>query len=102
MGLELLQSQNQPNLAPCNHEEADTKIFVHVKDVCSNGHSSVGIRTGDSDVMVLAITNYPKIPNLQELWVQWGTANKKRNYPIHQLHQEVAHNIAAGLPLFHA
>ena len=77
-------------------------MFLHVKDICSNGHSSVAIRTGDSDVIVLAIATHLKIPYLQELWVQWGTALKNRNFPIHQLHKELGHNIAAGLPLFHA
>ena len=43
------------NLQPCSHEEADTRIFVHVLDAIEQGHSKVMIRTVDTDVVILAI-----------------------------------------------
>ena len=44
------------SLAPCTHEEADTRIFLHVKDAVQHDHSKITIRTVDTDVVVLAIS----------------------------------------------
>ena len=43
-------------LAPSNHEEADTRIFVHVADAAKQGHRSIVVRTNDSDVVVIAVS----------------------------------------------
>ena len=39
----------------CNHEEADTRVFLHCKHSAINGLKSLVISTVDSDVVVLAI-----------------------------------------------
>ena len=44
---------NSSNLEPCNHEEADSRIFVHVLDAIKQGHSKIMIRTVDTDVQFL-------------------------------------------------
>ena len=48
-------AQNNSKISPCNHEEADTRIFLHVKDMVGSGHSSIKIRTVDTDVVILAL-----------------------------------------------
>ncbi len=47
----------------CNHEEADTHLFVHVYHAAQAEHSNFMIRTTDSDVVVLAVavTNELKV-----------------------------------------
>ena len=47
---------NRNQLAPCNHEEADTRIFVHIKDRASQGHKVIIVVTVDTDVVVLIIS----------------------------------------------
>ena len=48
--------QDTSNLEPCNHEEADTRIFLHMKDGAERqGLRRVFIYTVDTDVVVLAI-----------------------------------------------
>ena len=49
------------NLAPCMHEEADTRIFIHAADGISNGLQHIVIRTVDTDVLVLAISYYNRL-----------------------------------------
>ena len=52
-----LHRQDMSGLAPCNHEEADTRVFVHVADAChSQRHSKFMSRTGDTDVVALAVS----------------------------------------------
>eukprot|EP00112_Aurelia_sp_Birch-Aquarium-sp1_P001921 Seg1210.6 transcript_id=Seg1210.6/GoldUCD/mRNA.D3Y31 product="hypothetical protein" protein_id=Seg1210.6/GoldUCD/D3Y31 len=36
---------NTQNLAPSNHEEADTRIFLHVKNAAETNHREISIRT---------------------------------------------------------
>ena len=49
------------NLTPCNHEEADTRVFLHVKDMTKQGHRKMVIRTVDTDVLVLAVSVYEQL-----------------------------------------
>ena len=60
------------NLAPCSHEEADTHLIFHVADAVLKGHTRVGIRTVDTDVLVPAVALFDEI-KLDELWVIIGT-----------------------------
>lgn len=43
------------DVTPCTHEEADTRIFVHVKSAVLQGNHSVIIKANDTDVVVIAI-----------------------------------------------
>jgi len=63
-------------LAPCSHEEADSRIFVHVKDMAQQGHTKAMIRTVDTDMVVIAVAKFLQI-GLEELWVAFGTG---KNY----------------------
>ena len=45
-------------LEPCNHEEADTGLMVHVLDASDCGYQRIMIGTNDTDVVVLAIYRY--------------------------------------------
>ena len=43
---------------PCNHEEADTWMLLHVAHASAHGHQKVSIRTLDTDVIVLAVSQF--------------------------------------------
>ena len=40
----------------CNHEEADSRIFIHLLDSITKGLRKATIRTVDTDVVVLALS----------------------------------------------
>ncbi len=63
--------QDTSSLAPCTHEEADTRMFLHLEDAVRDGHNKVSIRTVDTDVVVLAVTSAQRL-NLAELWIAFG------------------------------
>ena len=42
----------------CDHEEADTRICVHIMDALDNGAKKVYVRTVDTDVIVVLVVNY--------------------------------------------
>ena len=61
------------SLAPCNHEEVDTRMFVHLVDAVTKCFNKVLLRKVDTDVVVLAVAAAARI-NVHELWVAFGIA----------------------------
>ena len=39
----------------CNHEEADTRLIVHLQDAILNGCHKMLVRTIDTDIVVIVI-----------------------------------------------
>ena len=60
------------SLAPCNHEEADTRIFVHAKNMAETGHRKIMIKTVDTVVIIIAIAVSHEL-HLTELWIEFRT-----------------------------
>lgn len=92
---------NVPSLAPCSHEEADTRLLLHTAHVAQSGFTKATIKTVDIDVLVLAISVFQKI-GLEELWVEFGSGNTLRHIPVHSLIAHIGEDVAKALPVFHA
>ena len=67
--------RNQPidvtDLVSCTIGEADECIFLHAKNVAQSNSKTL-VKAAESDVVVIAISVYHRIPNLHELWVESG------------------------------
>ena len=63
--------QDTSPLAPCTHEEADTHIFLHLKDAVCGMDTTVSICTVDTDVVVLAVASAQRL-DLAELWIAFN------------------------------
>jgi len=95
-------------LIACNHEEADTRIVIHVKHASARGLKKVLIRTVDTDVVVLAIA-YEQQLELQELFIAFGVGKHFRYLPIHKITTSLTQQCEAlpfimlsqGVILFH-
>ena len=74
-------------LIPCNHEEADTRIFVHVKEFVLKGHKVVLVDTVDMDTVVIAISCFNELSQfrLEKLWIEVGVGIDKIWIPIYDL-----------------
>ena len=61
-------------VAPCSHEEADTRVFVHARDATSQGSKSITIKANDTDVVIIAVSTMPSLQELglQKLWIAFG------------------------------
>ena len=88
-------------LAPCDHEEADTRIMVHLADAVNKGYRKILIRTVDTDVVVLAVAATSKL-EIEELWVAFGTSKSFRNIPVHEIARSLGPSKSIALPMFHA
>ena len=86
---------------PCSHEEADTRIFVHVNEIAQRGHSKVMVRTVDTDVVIIAIAHFLDI-GLQELWITFGTGKNFRYVPIQEIVATLGPEKSVAISYFHA
>ena len=59
------------DMVPCTIEEADKGIFLYAENV-AKPNSKILMKTVNSDVLVIAISIYHCIPNLHELWEEFG------------------------------
>ena len=62
-----------------------TKKLLRVKDAMNCGFKSVMIRTVDTDVAVLAVAHFQGLPNIEQLWIAFGTGNDFRYIPIREI-----------------
>ena len=57
-----------------NHEEADSRIELHVYDAMKSGARDIPVRTVDTDVVVILVGLFS---NLQDanIWIAFGTSS---------------------------
>ena len=84
-------------LAPCTHEEEDTRLTVESLYAASSGHRWNRIRNNDTDVVVLAIS-VASTPPTDELWITYGSGKNVQNI----LAISLGPDKASTLPIFHA
>ena len=90
-------------LAPCNHEEADSRIMLHAAHAAHhNGYKKILIRTVDTDVVVLAVALARTLEEEAEVWVSFGTGKAFRFLAAHQMARALGPDKAQALPMFHA
>ena len=88
-------------IEPCNHEEADTRLLLHVLDGSSTGIRRISIVTVDTDVVVLALRHFVAL-NLDELWVEFGVGKYRRYLPIHEYVRSLGERVCSGLTFWHS
>ena len=92
--------QDVESLQPCSHEEADTRIFLHVAHCAKQGYKRIAIRTVDTDIVVLAIGHIQSI-DIEELWICFGVGKNYRYIPAHTI-ADLLKERAKALMMFHA
>uniref|UniRef100_A0A1X7T7W9 Tesmin/TSO1-like CXC domain-containing protein n=1 Tax=Amphimedon queenslandica TaxID=400682 RepID=A0A1X7T7W9_AMPQE len=102
-GLEVLciPSQDTSHLAPSDHEEADTRIILHLSDAINKGFNKILIRTVDTDVFVLLLAAAAKM-KIEKLWIAFGTGKNFRYIPVHDIVTSIGAVKCRALPMFHA
>ena len=94
---------NMDLLSPSNHEEADTRSFLHSKHISTNGSKKITIKTVNTDVLILSISILHKLKDhLEELWIDFGIGKNRRFFPVHEIYQHRGGEKALALLFFHA
>ena len=85
-----ISRDNIGRLAPCNHDEANTRMLLHAAGVVQCSFTKILLRTVDTDVLILAIAFVEKLQEFQgnqtiELWVGFGTVVHLRYIAAHDI-----------------
>ena len=59
----------------CNHEEADTRMLIHVQDALENGATTCLVHTVDTDVIVIIVgkLHLREQHPAADVWIAFGT-----------------------------
>ncbi|KAK5916100.1 hypothetical protein CesoFtcFv8_001632 [Champsocephalus esox] len=99
-GVRVVGTDTSHFMLPCNHEEADTRIMIHLLDALEHGL----VRTVDTDVVVILIgkfhtllTKYPTA----DIWVAFGTGKSYTYHHINTICHTLGKDRLTALPVFH-
>ena len=87
----------------CDHEEADSKMFVFCKHLLEQYHlKRIIICSPDTDVAVICCYHHiTTLSTLDTLWFKTGTGNKRRYIAIHESTTSLGSSICRILPALH-
>lgn len=92
-------------MANCNHEEADTRIIVHLLHALQHGSVTVLVRTVDTDVVVILVGKFKQLKEVNgnlDVWVAFGMGKTFSFININELCRSLGEKKSCCLPLFHA
>ena len=87
----------------CNHEEADTRIVVHVLHSLKQGEQTICVRTVDTDVVVILAGTFHDLVSTQplvDIWVAFGMGKNYRFYHINAICESLGEPQSRALPVF--
>jgi len=90
-----------PEISPCTHEEADTRLILHAFDCARQGIDNIILRTVDTDVVVLTIANFSLL-QICRLWIAFGVGKQYRYIAIHDIVRALGEENSQVLHVFHA
>ena len=88
-------------IMPCNHQEADIRIFLHLSHAAQQGNSITFIRTVDCDVVIIAVGHFGSL-GVMQLWIGFGTGKAFQHIPVHEITQTLGPEKSLSCPLFHS
>lgn len=87
----------------CDHEEADTKIILHVIHALKTGSKTVLVKSVDSDIIVILMYHFEYFQQLSHdcsIYLYYGTGKNKRKLNIRNLYHALGSKLSRALPLF--
>ncbi|KAG0724207.1 hypothetical protein GWK47_005234 [Chionoecetes opilio] len=104
-GASVVCSGTDHSMPPCDHEEADTRIVVHLQDALESGCTTCLVRTVDTDVLVILIGKYhflaSKYPSA-DIWVAFGSGKNFLFLHINAICSTLGKEKSTALPVFHS
>ena len=96
------QRDDISGLAPCKHEEVDTRLLLLAADAGKCGFNKIMLRTIDTDVLVIAIAAFHELA-LSELWIAFGIGKHFCFVPvcIHEIASSMGQQKSRALLAFH-
>ena len=93
------------SMAQCDHEEADTRLLIHLQDTLLNGCTSCLVHTVDTDIVVILIGKFHHLITLcrdVNIWVAFGTGRHFTYHHINAICEVLGREKSLALPVFHS
>ena len=90
------------NMVDCSHEEADTRMMIHLEHALSNGAQTIAIDSGDTDVLIIVLGLYHQLRAKYNFIDVILDFSEKRRFSIDTLAQGLGEAKCQALPFFHA
>ena len=95
---------NSRPMEQCNHEEADTRVLVHLLHALQT--STLGmVHTGDTDVIVILLSNFHHIKALNpaaEIWISFKAGKSTKMISLNSIAANLGETTCKAMALFHA
>ncbi len=88
-----------------DHEEADTRMCLHIKDSLEKGARVVSVQTVDTDVIIIIAATFHQLQSTYpgvEIWVAFGVGKHFRYLHINKICQNLGASLCQALPFYHA
>ena len=92
-------------MPPCDHEEADTRICVHLKNAMEKGARKVFLRTVETDVIVVIagiFFDHKRTYSNLDIWVAFGMGKHFQHYHLNTICHSLGVGKCKSLPFYHA
>lgn len=88
----------------CSHEEADTRMVVHIAHALENGSTKIHVKTVDTDVVVILVGKFHDLTSNTnaEIWVEFGSGKGFCYHSINSICESLGEQVSRALPVFHA
>ena len=104
-GINVLSKGTDHLMQPCHHEEADTRLVVHLVDAVRVRHTNFLVRTVDTDVIVIIIGKFFYLSSLNpslNIWVAFGKGKHFSYLHINSICTVLGKDKSLSLPVFHS
>ena len=95
-------SNSSTTMSDCNHEEADTRMLVHVEHSLVSGAQTIGINSQDTDVLIIVLGFFHQLQaryNFNDIVIDFGLTNR---YSVSTIAEKLGTTVCQALPFFHA
>ena len=92
-------------MVPCDHEETDTRLLIHLQDALQNNCTNCVVRTVDTDVVAILIGKFHHLTTLCQnanIWIAFGTGKSFTYYHINEIYEDLGTEKSLALPIFHS
>ena len=103
-GTTVISRGTSHSMQSCDHEEADTRILIHLEDALANGSNTCLVRTVDTDVVVIIIGKFHSFLGTYpaaDIWIAFGTGKNFMNIHINDICNDLGRDKSMSLPIFH-
>ena len=83
-----------------NHEEADTRMILHMLEAINAGYENIIVKCRDIDVLLLLL-HFTR-DQVCKVWMMSGTSKEHECYPVHLINESLPQVVVDNVLGFHA